>query len=59
MPSRHLLLEEASASNATSLAEIGSAPNALIESTSRRRPCRATMSAISAIGFRMPLVVSQ
>ena len=40
-------------------ASIGRAPNELIASTIRRLPARATPSAISASGFRMPVDVSQ
>jgi hypothetical protein len=58
-PSRHLFEDAASASNGTEAASIGSAPKALIASISRLRPAAFTAAAISAIGLRMPEVVSQ
>ena len=58
-PSMHLLEEAASASKRVLAASSGSAPNALMASISNRRPCFSTSAPISAIGLRMPLVVSQ
>src|SRR4029450_11495596 len=58
-PSRHLFAEDTIASNGTRRASRGSAPNALIESSRRRRPRRAITAAISATGLSPPDVVSQ
>jgi hypothetical protein len=57
-PSRHLLDEATSASYGTRPASRGSAPKALMASTSRRRPWRAVTTAISSTGFSTPEVVS-
>ncbi|MCY1376006.1 hypothetical protein D9M69_634620 [compost metagenome] len=55
----HLFEEAATASKWTSRLSSGRAPNALIESTSRRRPWRLASAAMASTGLRMPLVVSQ
>ena len=58
-PSRHLFADEAKAVQPKVRGSRGKAPKADIESISSFRPAFRVASAISSIGFSMPLEVSQ